>query len=108
MILKRNVVTTTAMTTAAPGSGFTKLTLKHCNQDKYGTFSTLSAAQSACSADSNCKGVYDPGCNDQGSFFLCPMSATYSASSASCVYEKTQGAATTTPTTIPTTTTVSS
>ena len=63
---------------------------KYCaNAYAYGDYSTLSLTQSACDSDSNCRGVYDPSCDDSGSFKLCPISAGLEASSAgSCVYVK--------------------
>ena len=68
---------------------FTKINLKHCSSEKYGVYTTISAAQNACSADSNCKGVYDQGC-DAGAndIYLCPVTATYQTSGSSCIYEK--------------------
>ena len=65
--------------------------LKHCNSNKYGEYSTLSLAQSACSSDSNCRGVYDGSCDNSGSFYLCPTSADLEISSSSCVYKKKEG-----------------
>ena len=73
-------------------TGFTKLPLIHCYSDRYENFSTESAAKTACSVDSNCKGVYDSGCDNKGPFYLCPLSATYAPSTSSCILEKkTQG-----------------
>ena len=68
---------------------FTELSRKHCFSVKYGSYSTESAAKTACLADSNCKGVYDPRCDNTGTFYLCPISATYQTSSSSCIHEKT-------------------
>ena len=65
---------------------------KHCYSNKYGEYSTLSLAQSACDSDSNCRGVYDESCDNSGSFYLCLISAGLEASTGgSCVYEKTAG-----------------
>ena len=61
---------------------------KQCNGVEYGRFSTQAAAKTACADDTNCKGVYDPACDDQGIFYLCPNTATYRTSSSSCIYEK--------------------
>ena len=66
-----------------------KLSNKHCFNDKYGSFSTESAAKTACTSDCNCKGVYDNSCDNSGTFYLCPISATYQTSSSSCIHEKT-------------------
>ena len=62
--------------------------LKHCASNDYGSYLTLTLAQSACSSDSNCRGVYDTSCDNSGSFYLCPISADLKISSRSCVYEK--------------------
>ena len=67
---------------------------KHCNSytgtihGKYGNYSTLSLAQSACDSDSNCRGVYDDVCENTGPFHLCPISADLEESPSNCVYEK--------------------
>ena len=44
----------------------------------------------ACSADGNCKGVYDNGCDAKANdIYLCPTSATYRNSmGGSCIYQK--------------------
>ena len=68
---------------------FTEISQKHCSGSRYGTYFTESAAKTACLADSNCKGVYDPRCDNTGTFYLCPISATYQTSSSSCIHEKT-------------------
>ena len=61
---------------------------KHCYSNKYGEYSTLSLAQSACDSDSNCRGVYDEYCDNE-KFTLCPISAALEESTAdSCVYDK--------------------
>ena len=65
---------------------------KHCAKNKYGEYSTLPLAQSACDSDSNCRGVYDEHCDNSAPFNLCLISAGLEASSTgSCVYEKTAG-----------------
>ena len=68
-------------------SDYTKVELKHCWPDKYGSYNTLDDAKAACTADSNCGGVYDLSC-DGAPFYLCPETATLYTSSASCVYCK--------------------
>ena len=59
---------------------------KHCNSNKHATaYSTLKAAEDVCMLKgSSCAGVYDGGCNDAGSFYLCKV-GTFSSSSGSCV-----------------------
>ena len=82
------------------GATYNKRPLKHCNSNKYLKSATYSQAMSACNADFNCRGIYDDGCNSNGEFFLCPMSAvlethhvgiskeTISYFGEDCVYEK--------------------
>jgi len=66
-----------------------------CYSDRYGSYTTLDAAQDACSADKNCQGIYHQTCGTisfQSTLFLCPKDKTYSQSigpTASCVYQKT-------------------
>ena len=50
---------------------------QYCNgRDQYGgTFSSLTDAQSACTADVKCRGVVDAKCNNSG-FKLCPLSVS--------------------------------
>ena len=66
-----------------------------CYSDRYGSYTTLDAAQEACSADKNCQGIYHQTCGTisfQSTLFLCPKDKTYSQSigpTASCVYQKT-------------------
>ena len=74
----------------AGACSYTKLTFKHCFPVKYNSYATVSAAQNACSADSNCKSVYDQGCNEGAhDIYLCPTSLTsYYNSYSSCIYEK--------------------
>ena len=68
--------------------GYSKLLGKSCYPDRYGRFSTMQSAMAACSADGNCQGVYDKGCNvGANDIFLCPTSATYRDSSRSCIYQ---------------------
>ena len=72
------------------GSEFIRLELKHCSEDKYGDYSTLEGAQSACTVDSNCQGVYDDDCDGLGSHYLCPINAQLIVPEPreSCVYTK--------------------
>ena len=66
---------------------------KHCDNDGYGSFSTIQSAKDACSKDTNCQGVYDRDCNSVGSnvvddIHLCPTSAKYSKSLSGCIFQK--------------------
>ena len=73
---------------SAPGA-YTKLDEKHCWGDHYRNFSTIQSAKDACSNDANCQGVYDQGCDAEAEdIYLCRISATYSSSSSSCIFQK--------------------
>ena len=65
---------------------------KHCYGDRYGSFSTIQSAKSACLNGPNCQGVYDRGCNSEANdIYLCPTSVKYSTSSypaESCIFQK--------------------
>ena len=84
-----------------------KQDLQECDVDAYGlgNYSTLEGAQSACTADNNCQGVYDFFCVETGTlnailkfigyifgppggFYFCPKHAQLRTSKASCVYTK--------------------
>ena len=75
-------------------SGYTKQEGKHCWNSKYGNYPSLEEAQSACSADSNCQGVYDLWCDTLDSYYLCPAKKSsgdafeLKPSGSSCVYTK--------------------
>ena len=72
---------------------YTKLK-KHWCPNAYGLYKTLEEAKSACSSDSQCKGVYDwkdePFDEPVGppDFQLCPLESVYEHSRASCIYNK--------------------
>ena len=69
---------------------YNKISLKHCGSDIIGsTHTSLASAQSACSSEPGCTGVYDDSCDDSGSYYLCGT-LTYGESSSvgSCVYKK--------------------
>ena len=70
------------------GDIYKKLSLKHCNTNKYGSYTTLNLAKLACLSDANCRGVYDTGCNDKDEYTLCDGSRGFDKSGSSCVYEK--------------------
>ena len=59
----------------------------HCNQDKYGSYSTFVAARTACASDSNCAAVYDENCDDLD-YTLCPVSYVEEYSDRSCLFPK--------------------
>jgi len=74
--------------------GYTKQEGKHCWNSKYGNYPSLEEAQTACSADSNCQGVYDLWCDTLDSYYLCPAKTSsgdafeLKPSGSSCVYTK--------------------
>lgn len=75
---------------------YTQVTKSGCFADKYGSYTTLEAAENACTADSKCQGVYHQTCGVlaifQNTFVLCPKGKTYTQSlgpTGSCVYQKT-------------------
>ena len=73
---------------------YAKLRSKHCSDDKYGSYTTIEAAQNACTRDNNCQGVYDEGCDALAGLdgiFLCPKNAPYRTSGSSCIYQKVEG-----------------
>ena len=63
--------------------------MKHCNGDKYGSYSSLVDAELECSSDSGCKAVYVNSCKaEPGKVYLCPSQSVYETSSSSCIYQK--------------------
>lgn len=76
--------------TPAPGPAWPKHTLSHCAGYKIPNqmFQSLADAQGAClNLGSACSGVYDPSCNNRGTFYLCSSrGAPWSRSSSSCVF----------------------
>jgi len=69
---------------------YEKVTDTYCKaaSDSYGNYNSVSAAQAACEADSNCLAVYDENC-DNDEYRLCPPSTFLTSSSVgSCVYPK--------------------
>ena len=67
---------------------WTKQSLKHCSGSTVGSaYSSLSAAEAACSTNSKCSGVYASSCASSGSFYQCD-SNSLQTSSFSCVYTK--------------------
>ena len=71
------------------GTTWVKQSLKHCSNFGFdgNKYSSLSAAQAACSTNSQCSGVYDSRCDNSGSFYQCD-STSLQTSSTSCVYTK--------------------
>ena len=48
----------------------------------------MKEAQLECTADNDCQGVYDGGCDSSGPYYLCSLSAQLESSGSSCVYTK--------------------
>jgi len=68
-----------------------KKTSKYCYKVFGPAYSSQSAAQSACSLDTQCIGVNDALCDNNGDFLMCHASSTLKTSSqGSCVYMRTQ------------------
>ena len=68
---------------------YNKLEKKHCNDDKYGIYSSVQDAMAVCSGDSNCISVYDGNCDEsKDNVYLCPVGSSYANSAKSCIYEK--------------------
>ena len=69
---------------------YTTLLDKHCEDDDYGSYSTVDQAKAACNSDSNCIGVYDFECNRNSPISLCPTGSDFEESSVShsCIYQK--------------------
>ena len=69
---------------------YTKLDKKYCSNWSYGSFSTIPSAKDACSADSNCQGVYDKKCDGKADIELCQKGDTYvdSPDFGSCIFQK--------------------
>jgi len=78
--------------TASKFKEYTMVSKKHCEDDKYGSYSTLGQAHFACEADNNCDGIYDNACNGPP-YHLCPLGADWKDSlfGLSCIYEKPAG-----------------
>ena len=66
---------------------FNKINDKRCFS-RYGSYSSLLAAQLACTVDPNCQAVVDDGCNDSGDYELCSQTAKFYDGSNYCVYTK--------------------
>jgi hypothetical protein len=70
------------------GTSWTTLPSHFCDT-YHGSYSSVSAARSACITDSNCVAVYDDSCDDSGPHYLCDAGHSYSVSTAgSCLYIK--------------------
>jgi len=66
---------------------FPQTPLKHCYDDRYGSYPTLKTAEEACRNDFYCQAVYDNDC-DGGTFYLCPIGIPFKDSDESCVFIK--------------------
>ena len=61
-----------------------------CIDNQHGNYSTILEAESSCSQDQFCQGVYVPYCNESKGARLCPKGIDYQHSDyGSCVYNKT-------------------
>ena len=69
-------------------SAYTKRELKLCEAGYYGSYSNLADAFKACGNDGGCAAIYDRGCDDTGTFSLCPAGYTEKVSGSSCLYVK--------------------
>jgi hypothetical protein len=56
--------------------------------DGTATYTSLHAAEAACTARSTCTGVYDDGCNNRGTFHLCNNARGTASRAGSCLYNK--------------------
>ena len=61
---------------------------KWCSH-QYGNFNDVKTAEDSCANDSNCKGVWDQGCDESSSdVYLCKVGYDYDSWSSDCVYDK--------------------
>ena len=70
---------------------YTKIENKRCRHRRE-RYATIEAAQNACTADNNCKGVY--AARSPAGFiatYLCPATAAYQTSGNSWIYHKNDG-----------------
>ena len=73
-------------------TSFATQSQKHCSGKTTGSsYSSLSAAETACTSSQACSGVYDAACDGQAPYYMCKAGVTLSTSSSSCVYTKTKG-----------------
>ena len=55
----------------------------------HGSFDEVKTAEDRCAHDSNCKGVWDGGCDESSNdVYLCLVGYNYEYSTSSCVYDK--------------------
>ena len=65
-----------------------------CNtkeEPRYGNFSSLEEATSACNLDETCKMVMDQHCDEIGPYELCHSSSVCGSGQGTCSYRKTSG-----------------
>ena len=62
----------------------------YCSSGEYGSYDTLSDAQSTCTSDANCAAIFDNFCDKVG-FKLCSTGYVKKKSWSSCLYIKNQG-----------------
>ena len=61
-----------------------------CGELSYQQYDNIEKAKSACDADTDCNGVYDKKCDNDGPFELCPINShTMPSVVESCLWEKT-------------------
>ena len=75
-------------TTTISDQAYRKEKKKYCSNN-YGSYNTLSGAQSACTSDENCAAIFDNACDNVG-FKLCPTDYSKKNSWSSCLYVKNQ------------------
>lgn len=73
------------------GVAYQFMSKKHCNEHRYGSFSSSQEAKQRCSEDRSCKGVYVKSCDQSDGVHLCYKGYSYDSSSYSCVYNKLSG-----------------
>ena len=58
-------------------------------EDRYGDYNSIEDAILECKSDSNCKSIYDRGCDETGTFKLCSWNAREIRSSkGNCIYAR--------------------
>ena len=72
---------------------FRRIVGANCGEKTYGRYSTLDIAKTVCVEDLDCAAVTGEGCDDKGTYSVCPYQ-TYMPNkdgSSSCIYEKKNG-----------------
>ena len=72
-----------------PTYGYKELLNRQCDDNKYGHFSDIKDAKQSCKEDKNCSAIYDVGCGNGSTYYLCPdREDTLHDSDVSCIHEK--------------------